>query len=310
MTIYLDIVLIENICMNYIILFATSYLLKKKIKYWRLLIASFIGAIYSILAHMEILKIYSNIILKIVLSVIIVYVAYHAKNIKQLFKELIFFYLISFLFGGTAFALLYFIKPEEVLIVNGNYVGMYPLKIAVLGGIIGFTIITICFKFVKSRISKKDVYYEIQINFGNKETKTKALLDTGNMLKDPMSDMPVVIVEKDILKNILPNNIINNLNNVIGGDIDKNLYEDINLEYITKFRIIPFNSIGKTNGMLVGFKTDKITIKQENYEQEIENVIVGIYENKLSEKNQYHALIGLNLLEGSERSELITNISR
>ena len=39
MTIYLDVVLIENLCMNYIILFANGYLLKKKISHIRLILS-------------------------------------------------------------------------------------------------------------------------------------------------------------------------------------------------------------------------------------------------------------------------------
>ncbi len=35
MTVYLDVVLLENLCMNYIILFATGYLMKIKMKQLR-----------------------------------------------------------------------------------------------------------------------------------------------------------------------------------------------------------------------------------------------------------------------------------
>lgn len=42
MTIYLDVVLFENLCMNYIILFATGYIMKIKIKQLRLIISSFV----------------------------------------------------------------------------------------------------------------------------------------------------------------------------------------------------------------------------------------------------------------------------
>ena len=138
MTIYLDVVLIENLCMNYIILFATGYLLKIKMKHIKLIISATIGGTYSILAYMEILEIYSNFILKIILSIVMVYIAYKAQNMKQLVKQLIFFYLTSFVFGGCAFALLYFVKPQEILMRNGILVGTYPLKIAILGGIVRF----------------------------------------------------------------------------------------------------------------------------------------------------------------------------
>jgi len=310
MTIYLDVVLIENLCMNYIILFATGYLLKKKISHIRLILSGLLGGIYSILAYIEVLEIYSNFILKIILSIVMIYIAYNSKTLKNILKELLFFYLTSFVFGGCAFALLYFIKPQEIIIKNGTYVGTYPLKIAILGGIVGFATTAISFHFVKKRFTRKDMYCNIKIYFRQKYIETIALLDTGNMLKDPITSMPVVVVEKEILKNILPEIILNNLNKIIGGDVPKEVYEDENLEYITKFRVIPFSSIGKENGMLLGFKTDKVEVNDQSNIEEIKNVIIGIYESKLSKKNQYSALIGLDLLEGSEKNEFIANVSR
>ena len=310
MTIYLDVVLIENLCMNYIILFATGYLLKIKVNHIRLLLSGLIGGIYSILAYMEVLEIYSNFFMKIILSIIMVYIAYYAKNIKQLSKQLVFFYLTSFVFGGCAFALLYFIKPQEILMKNGTYVGTYPLKITILGGIVGFVITVIAIKLVKTKFNKKDMFRQISIYFGEKNTQTIALLDTGNMLKDPITSMSVIVVEKEVLKSILPEIILNNLNKIIGGDVPKEIYEDENLQYITKFRVIPFSSIGKENGMLLGFKANKIMIEEDGNIKELKNIIVGIYEHKLSKKNQYSALIGFDLLERSEENEYITNVSR
>lgn len=310
MTVYLDVVLIENLCMNYIILFATSYILKIKQKHIMMILSSLLGGIYAIATYMGVLKIYSNIFFKIILSIIMIYLAFTPNTIKLLIKELIFFYLISFVFGGCAFALLYFIKPQNILIRNGSYVGTYPIKIAILGGIVGFTIIVVALKLIKSKLRKKDISYEITIWLGEKNITTTAILDTGNMLKDPITSMPVIIVEKETLKGILPNSILDNLKNIIGGDVPKEVYEDENLKYITRFKVIPFKSIGKENGMLLGFKADKVTIKQEEKIEIITKVIIGIYDYKLSKKDEYHALIGFDMIEGSDKNEYIANISR
>ena len=43
MTIYLDIVLIENLCMNYIILFATGYIMKVKLRHIKMIISAAVG---------------------------------------------------------------------------------------------------------------------------------------------------------------------------------------------------------------------------------------------------------------------------
>ena len=42
MTIYIDVVIIENLIMNYIILYATSIIIKKQAKFFRLFISSII----------------------------------------------------------------------------------------------------------------------------------------------------------------------------------------------------------------------------------------------------------------------------
>lgn len=118
MTIYIDIVIIENLIMNYIILLATGMVLKIEIKHMRLILASLVGAIYTVLVYMQIISIYSNFLLKIILSFVIVYIAFRVQSIKQMWKNLLFFYLTSFVFGGTAFALLYIVKPQEILMKN------------------------------------------------------------------------------------------------------------------------------------------------------------------------------------------------
>ena len=308
MTVYLDVILIENLCMNYIILFATGYIMKLKIKQFRIIISSLIGGIYAIIAYMEIIPVYSNLISKIILSISMVYIAYYPKNVKLCLKELLLFYLVSFVFGGCAFALLYIIKPQNILMKNGVYIGTYPIKVAIIGALLGFILTYLAFKIIKGRITKKSVFYEITIFFKEKTVEVTAMLDTGNLLKDPISQMPVILIQKNKLSQIIPKNILDNLENVLGGGYSLNISETERNEYFSKFKIIPFNSIGKQNGMLIGFKADKIQIDINDNVEEVKNVIIGIYNGKFSKSEKYSALIGLDILERGNESEFITNI--
>ena len=115
MTLYIDIIFLENLFMNYIILYATGIIIKAPIKLIRTFLSSAIGSIYAVVSYMSILEICSNIFLKIMLSITMVYVGFNPKNAKSFFKQLIIFYLTSFTFGGVAFALLYFISPQKIL---------------------------------------------------------------------------------------------------------------------------------------------------------------------------------------------------
>lgn len=310
MTVYLDVVLLENLCMNYIILFATGYLMKIKMKQLRLAASSLLGGIYAVIAYLEILPIYSSLGMKMILSILMVYIAFQPKSIKLLGKQLVIFYLTSFVFGGCAFALLYFIKPQNILMRNGVYVGTYPIKIALLGGIVGFIITYIAFKIVKTRLHKKDILYNIEITLQEKKLSIKAMLDTGNLLKDPISGMPVIVVEKEQLYSLLPTRLLDHIEEWIGGE-EEFLNQIEEKELITRFRMIPFSSVGKQNGLMLGFKADQVVIEKEEGTQIGKDVIIGIFNQNLSKDKRYSALIGLDLLEErSEKSELITNFKR
>ena len=307
MTVYLDVVLLENLCMNYIILFATGYLMKIKMKQLRLIVSSILGSIYAVIAYLEILPIYSSFGMKVVLSILMVYIAFKPKGVKILSKQLIIFYLTSFVFGGCAFALLYFVRPQDILMRNGVYVGTYPIKIALLGGIVGFIITYIAFRIVKTKLRRKDILYNIEITLQEKRLKVKAMLDTGNLLKDPISKMPVIVVEKEQLYSLLPIQLLDHIEEWIGGD-EEFLNQIEEKELIARFRIIPFSSVGKQNGLMLGFKADQVEIEKEEGTQIRKNVIIGIFNQNLSRDKRYSALIGLDLLEErSESNELITN---
>lgn len=295
MTIYIDVVFIENLIMNYIILFATSIIIKIKVKHIRLILASSLGAIYSIIAYMSILEMYSSVILKIILSVIIVYIAYNPQNVKNMWKYLVIFYMTSFVFGGAAFALIYIVKPQDILMKNGLFLGTYPLKTIILGTIVAFVVIVTSFKLVKSKISKKDMFCTIKININKVEIETKAMIDTGNLLKEPISNTPVIVVEHTLLYDCMPKEILNNLENILGGDFE-NISEEVKNKYISKLKVIPFSSLGKQNGMLIGIKPEEVTVINDENENKINNVIIGIYNKSLTKRGEYRALIGIELL--------------
>lgn len=297
MTIYIDVVLIENLIMNYIILLATGLILKIKIKHIRLIIGSLLGAIYTIIGYIGILEIYSSFILKIILSIMIVYIAYYPQTLKKMWKELLFFYLTSFVFGGVAFSLIYIVKPQEIIMKNGLFLGTYPLKTVILGAIVAFVIIITAFKIIKSKISKKDLICEITVEIEGKKIITKALIDTGNMLKEPITNTHVVVIEHTLLYDVIPKEILNHLEEIIGGDF-KEIPEEIKNKYVSKLKLIPYSSLGKQNGMLLGIKAKKlIIVKGEEKEKiEKENIILGIYDKSLTKKGEYRAIIGMEFV--------------
>lgn len=290
MTLYVDIIFMENVFMNSIILLATGIILKDSMKIVRNLIGSTIGALYAIIIYVSNIAIYSNIILKILLSFVIVYISFKPANLKSFFKHAVIFYLTSFTFGGVAFALLYFVRPEDILYQNGVLIGTYPIKMILAGGILGFIIITIAFKNIKSKLSKQDMFCDVELKLEEKALSFKAIIDTGNFLRDPISKAPVIIVEKETLKGFLPAEIVDNTHDIING-------KNVELgAFSQRIRVIPFKSLGKENGLILGFKLNNARIEYQDIEYKAKNVIIGIYNGKLSRNGKYNALVGLDIL--------------
>ena len=128
------------------------------------------------------------------------------------------------------------------------------------------------------------------------------------MLKDPISGMPVIIVEKEKLYEVIPKEVLNYIDNTMKGDESN---EGWNIQkYLARVRMVPFMSIGKENGMLTGIRMDKARIENEDINIERTNIIAGIYDKKIAKDNKYNALIGLNLLEGENINEFVTSVKK
>ena len=276
--------------MNIIILYTTSIILKVKPKVIRIITASLIGSVYAIIAYTTEISIYTSIISKWILAIVIVYIAFNTQTVKKMCKQVLIFYLTSFVFGGVALYLIYFLKPQEIFIKNGVYVGKYVLKVIFLGAIIAFIIVKISFKLIKTKINSKDMYCKIKVFIDEKVIQTIAMIDTGNLAKEPITNRPVVIIENNLLEEVLPKEICNNVENILSGNLD-----GVPEKYIPRLRCIPFSSLGKQNGMLLGIKADGIEVDFEEEKKCSKDVIIGVYDKSLTKKGEYRALIGLEL---------------
>ena len=121
------------------------------------------------------------------------------------------------------------------------------------------------------------------------------MIDTGNLAKEPITSTPVVIVERTLLEEVLPKQILNNLEKILSGDLSQ-ISEEIQEKYISKLRCIPFSSLGKQNGMLLGIRAEEIQVETEDEKKVSKNVIVGIYDKSLTKCGEYRALIGVELI--------------
>ena len=293
MEIYLDVLFMENIVMNFLILMLTAKFSKTRTTSLRLFLGSLVGALYVvILVLCPGMKVYYTTFAKIILSCLIVAVTFSLDKITTFLKTLATFYFSTFIFGGAAFAFLYFnqsggfVKNGVVYVFSES--GWLSLFLSIITVAI---IVKVFWDLIQLRLVRDKLLVSLGIAFEDRISYMDALVDTGNSLRDPLTNTPVIIVEFKAISEILPieikaifeesnENDLNIVTRVVSGSI-----------WYSRFRLIPFTSIGKENGMLIGFKPDYIEVGENENKRGIENVIVGIYNRTLSKNEKYKALL-------------------
>lgn len=293
MIVYVDLIFIENMIINYAILYMTIYFNHGKKSHVKIFASSLIGSAYAVISIISNNIIINNAIIKILLSLIMVYIICPYRNMKKIREFLIMFYVISLIAGGLSVSLEYILFNNNINIKNGIIIVNSPSIISAIGLILGIIIIKALIRNIHKRIPLKNIYYDIEIVMNMKKIKIKGLLDTGNMLKEPISKSPVIIVTKSSIERLLSTKLLKDIKLMLEGD---KIGDVTNYESIKRIRLIPFSSIGNEHGILIGIKPDKVLV--DNF---IKNdVIIGIYEKKFSKIKRYDALIGLNLFNEEE----------
>lgn len=301
MEIYLDIIILENIVINYLILLVTAKFSKSRASNFRLLMGSLLGALYLVMMILlPEMKIYTTILSKLLLSLAMVAVTFNFSKITAFLKTLAIFYTSTFLFAGAGFAFLFFNRSGGIV---RNGVVMSPVAFLntkwtelLLALAVTFIILRVVWDIIQNRFLREKMLVRLCIAFDKKAIELYALVDTGNSLHDPLTNMPVVVVEFMAIKELLPEDI--------RGIFERDSENDLNTvttaiscsAWFSRFRLIPFTSLGKENGMLIGFRPDYIEIGNENEKKGVSDVIVGIYNRALSKNEKYRALLNPELM--------------
>ncbi len=297
--IYGDVILAENFMMDLIILWCTARLTRYKYAWIKLTIASALGAGYALFSYFPEYSYLYSFTLKILFSIVVVIIAYTPTRFDLLLRLTGVFYIVSFVFGGAAFGLFYFTNGLRQTWRGISFIDRFPLKLLIAAVIIAFLTVKYSWEYVQHRIKREKILTLLEIQVNGKTVALDVLIDTGNALKDPITSVPVIIAEYQAMDEVFPDEI---------KDVFRQEASDLQIlaqitalpGWASRFRVIPFKSLGKENGMLVGFRPDRITVLDGNERIEIRNAVVAVYRRSLSRDGEYHGLINPDMLKRME----------
>ncbi len=301
MEVYVDIIFLINFFMDFFIFWITKKFIMKNVSIKRLLFGAFFSsATYCVITFVDFLNFLYNPLWILIILIFSVFITFGAANIKELLKNTIFFIVTSFAAGGLATALFYFCNISNFI---GNFIDIYIHNFSLKFLIFSISFFYILLKFVivqyKKITIKRRVFCGAEIFLKDKRTTLKALIDTGNSLYEPISGKPVIIAELSALKKVIPDGM-NNFFEKNGNSVPDKIYDCIKFgDFDIELRIIPFSSIGKRKGAIMGFLADKAVI---HYEKEFcfEKAVIGICDFKLSATDDYNALLNPQMFKDTD----------
>jgi len=293
-TIYIDVLFLVNLIINYVLLYTTAKTGRLKINRLRLFLGAMFGAVYAVLMFFPRLNFVYTMGAKVLMSLAVVAIAFNIHGVRLFFKAVGIFYLVTLCFGGGAFAIFYFTNAGALvgaLVSNGILYLNLPWQILFLSVGVSYTIFRIVMRTMQKKMSRENMYVGIRISFGGKEVDLCALVDTGNALYDPLSNAPVIVAEYEKMKPILPSEITDVFGSGGEDDIDAILGIGHGSALASRLRLIPFCSLGRENGMLIGFKPDGAFLNENECLKPVPDVIVGLYNKSLAKDKSYVALL-------------------
>ncbi len=195
MIIYADILFAVNFIMDYLSLYMSAKVLNFRSKGLMFCVASAIGGIYSLLGlYFYVPEPYAAV----GVSLIMCFVAFGKKRFSAFIKAVILFYITGMLLGGIMTFLYNVIcKYKNALLFDG---GLKSWMFFALAGIV-FLISSVASRIFSNFMYCKNIHAEIQ--FGSDKKTVCLLCDTGNLLRDPFSNLPVIVLRAGCLDSIL-----------------------------------------------------------------------------------------------------------
>lgn len=295
--IYLDVLIVLNWFIDYLLLSATARILRLPVRRWRIVAGALLGAASSCLIFLPGIPVVLSLLIKLAAASLIVLAAFPWIGFKPYLKQLLVFFVISAAFAGISTAVWFFAAPAGFMVINGVvYYDVPPLLL------VGLTVLSyLCIRLYDRFIRKKapvNREFTLILDCGGGEVPVRALYDTGLHLVEPFSGNPVAVVRYAAIAHALPPALKESLNQGAmpsgeGSEEDGSTA----LAVQSRLRLIPFQTVGG-NGLLPAFQAKKAEISApDGRKREVTGIYIAVC--PVLGRGEYEALLGSDIIQFS-----------
>lgn len=292
--VYIDRVFFLNTLLDYLLLLSTARLAGRPLRRWRFLACAAGGGLYAAVVFW--IPKLAHPVIKLLSGLLIAGIAYGREPKWPRLMAL--FFLLSGGLAGVLLALgLAAGAPRTYL--NRLYYAQISWPVLLLSAALFSLLLQMVFR-QGARHGGKEIM-DIIISLGGRRREICALYDTGNTLRDPVGGNPVLVLEQQELKELLPAEVWRVLNAKIQPEEKMAQLYRMGSDYI--FTLLPFRSVGVSSGLLLAVWSDYIKIGNQQYKK----ILIALSPGPVGDGGGYQALWGAE--EGGERHEMAEDTS-
>ncbi|RUT36372.1 sigma-E processing peptidase SpoIIGA [Paenibacillus zeisoli] len=311
MVVYIDLIFLMNLIIDGSLIWVTAWMRKLKVKKWRAAAAAVIGALYVLMMFLPQLSFLYTFLTKFLISVIMLWVAFGFGSLQNYLRNMGAFYIVNFVAAGGILGIHYLLQSSGevwsgIWYTTSGGAG-FEIKIGALFILVVFVLVLLWFKSVQSsrqRQLRLNAYLgEVTVRIGEVDVSCTGLIDTGNQLTDPLTRMPVMVMEASLWEDFLPESWAGKIGEDGADNLIMQLSDDNGFPWRDRLRLVPYRGINKGSQFMIALKPDWVTVTVVDKRTTTSRVLVGLDGGGLSSEGAYKAIIHPALLEETVASD-------
>lgn len=254
MAVYLDLAVILNFLVDFLLLLGTNRISGFPADAGRCAAAAAVGAVYSGMCLLRRFRFLGNLIWRVAVLILLGLIAFGCD--RSAVKRGGVFLLLSLALGGAAVSF----GRGDWRVLAFSAAGIWLLCLVAFGESIGGR-----------------TYVPVTITYGGRTVSMIALRDTGNTLTDPVTGEQVLVIGPDIA---------GKLTGLTREQLAAPL-ETLSRRTLPGLRLIPYHAVGQSGGMLLGLRFPNVKIDSRE-----QSAVVAFAPGGLGSGELYQALTG------------------
>ena len=279
--IYADVLIFFNTVITFILLLTVKAILNMGGRAGRIILASFVGGAYSLIILAPQMPFSLMLLARAGMCVSITCIAFRATSMRNMLRSAALFLFSSYLYAGIIYAFNYMFQSEYLIVNNGfSYV-----QISIVSMIIICTIVYgLLFLLRKTvfRVHAQDMIYDLILSASGTEIAVRALLDSGNSIRDVYTGKPVIILTSACAEAL------------IGGSFPTDPTALPDLHSDVRWRLLPVHALDGDK-LLPLFMADAVKIIKGDNQKKHSSVCIAVTNDTLG-KGEYQALLSRDFI--------------